>query len=467
MREKVTLFWPSTLHYDEDTPYPSLPMAYLSKVLENDGVDVSVVDGGTLFPKSKFLNESEQTLKKLLKITEDTNPQVLGVGGWTLNMPFVAEFTKEFKARNPDIKIVLGSYNATFLSNETLNFLPQVDFLVRGEGEVTISELIKVIGKGNVLKRVKGISYRNKNGRIVHNPDRPLMMNLDDLPLIDFENFVNSDKFKTIKMEIMTSRGCPFKCIFCTVNAMWEKQRSFSVDYVLKQIAHLRDLYDFSQSSMVFADDNLFANLTRLKKLSVCVHKKFPDTAWGAVARVETVSRDLIKFITGNGFNGTFLGVESIIPQSLLFLNKTRNPVGYIERTYKSLDILEEFNQGTGLGIIVGAPNESKEDIIKTVEFVKHIKDNYKFIFPTLFHLTLFPGTNIWEKYHNGEIDVFKAKMRNPAFVTFREMPFEDKYEHLVWMTPSKYLIKNNTMSNEEYENVMLNSFDFYKDGAQ
>lgn len=470
---KITLFWPPIPQGSWNFRiYPCLGSAYLDAVLR-DRHDVSIIDSNIVHGKTaefyKDYNENNTPSKKvlviwdniimnLIKITERTQPEILCVGSWSYNMPVVAEFTRKFKARNPDIPIILGGANPTLIPNETLSALPYIDYLARGEGEETIVELVETIEKKRELKDVKGICFW-KNNKIKHTPERGYIKKLDDLPFMDYENFIGFKDWNSNPMEflqVMTTRGCVGKCSFCTVYQIWKTERFYSPEYVNKQIKHLLDLYDYKEQKVAFMDDNFVVNLDKTKKLINTFREKYSDYVWQIIdMRVEAMSKEFFDYISKNKCEFVGFGVESIHTASLMFLNKTINSEEYKRKVFKILDYAQEGNIRTMLSSILGTPKESKKDMITQANFFVEVFNNYKDSNFDVAPLVIHPATDLWYKYKKNELGLYKRPRHSPK--RFYEGMFADKWDHLLEFVPNAYRIESEKMKREEFESLLYN----------
>ena len=188
---------------------------------------------------------AEQVLDALLDIYPDAQ---------LFTTVYNADKLPEYKKRNPEVKIILGGNNATFVPDETLSLIKEIDFLVRGEGQNTILELADALFKNKKVNDIKGISFR-KDNRIINNPDRELIKDINKLPLLDFSSFQD---FKSDNFALMASIGCPYNCSFCSCPGFWKKYRFYSVDYMIKQIKLLQRL--FGDVKIDFWDSNITMN---------------------------------------------------------------------------------------------------------------------------------------------------------------------------------------------------------------
>jgi|TARA_Y100000031_G_C8150425_1_gene352075 uncharacterized protein YuzE len=198
---KVVLLWITEFYFisrnipgpDHGTVLPSITMSIISKKLEEEKIENKVIDTDILYlTKYKGLSSKEFGKKIFIEI-EKLKPEIIGVGSWVSSVSF--EFLKILKERNPNVKIILGGINATFLPSETLKLAPWIDIVVRGEGQETFVELIKTLTKNRNLSVIKGISFK-RNKEIFHTIDRIPKKTLDEYPIIDFENFIGIEKYR-------------------------------------------------------------------------------------------------------------------------------------------------------------------------------------------------------------------------------------------------------------------------------
>ena len=213
---KVALVNPPTLkgvfHHH---PYLPIGLAYLAAVLEADGNEVTVFDC--------LASEIEQ--EKLKEKLSSLNPNVIGISSMTPMVPSTMLAAKGAKEACPQATVVLGGPHATFMDKEILTQEPEVDVIVRGEGEQTLLELTQKITSRQGLETVEGITFR-KDGQIVQNPNRSNIQDLDKLPFPAYKNFP-LDRYRLfgkLFFPVITSRGCPFQCSFCTSSRILGKQ---------------------------------------------------------------------------------------------------------------------------------------------------------------------------------------------------------------------------------------------------
>ena len=178
----------------------------------------------------------------------DLKPDVVGVTSFTCNHPNAMKIAKAVKSCKKDVIVVLGGVHATFMHKEILEAVPEVDIVVRYEGEYTMCDIIDALEKGKKLDSVDGITYRD-GGKVISTPLRQRIEDLDALPfpalhLLEppIESYISKGEKKGLSM--LTTRGCPFNCIFCSTTALHgRKYRTRSVGNVVKEVEYLHNKY--------------------------------------------------------------------------------------------------------------------------------------------------------------------------------------------------------------------------------
>ena len=278
------------------------------------------------------------------------------------------------------IPVVIGGPHATFLPDEALQHAP---YCVRGEGEETIVELLDHLLEGSEPHDVAGLSYR-WNGEARHNPARPLIQDLDSLPFPDLSLIHGHRRIKITP--ILTSRGCPFDCTFCSVTEMFGcKYRLRSSDSVIEE------LKQYTRKQIFFYDDNFAANRNRAKELCEKMIRSGLPAAWSAQARVD-VARDeeLLRLMRRSGCFMLYMGLESVNPVTLDAFNK-RQQVEEIEECIRKL---HKYNIMVHGMFITGADDDEPQTIRDTVKFSLRNKiDTVQFSM-----LTPIPGTRLYRQ---------------------------------------------------------------------
>jgi radical SAM superfamily enzyme YgiQ (UPF0313 family) len=304
---------------------------------------------------------------------------IIGISSITSTAPRAFQIAKRF--RSMGIPIIMGGPHSTFLPEESLKY---ADYVVRGEGEETIVELIEHLESQRPLNDIKGLSYIEGDA-FIHNPDRPLIQDLDSAPIPDL-NIVHNWQKRTI-IPIATSRGCPFGCKFCSVIQMFGRKYRFkSIDRVIEEIREVAS----RKAHIFFIDDNFAANKKRTKELLKRIIAEDIHIEWSAQVRTD-VARDaeLIDLMGKTGCFTVFVGFESINPKTLSLYNKHQKVDDIVEciKTFKKASI------GIHGMFVLGGDTDDIETIRSTQKFAKRLGiDSVQFLM-----LTPLPGTPVFD----------------------------------------------------------------------
>jgi radical SAM superfamily enzyme YgiQ (UPF0313 family) len=297
----------------------------------------------------------------------------------TANRAF--QIAERFKKRG--IPVALGGPHTTFLPDESLQY---ADYVVRGEGEETLVELVDLLSADKPLDAIKGLSYRNSDNEIVHNPDRHLVKDLNDSPIPDFSLVYKWEKARVVP--IATSRGCPFGCRFCSVIPMFGRKYRFkSIDRILEEIKCSAP----KKGHVFFIDDNFAANKKRTRELLKTIIDSNIKFEWSAQVRTD-VAKDpeLMKLMKKAGCFAVFIGFESINPQTLDLYNKGQG-VADIENSIK---IFKEHHINIHGMFVLGSDTDDIQTIRNTAKFANKLAiESIQFMM-----LTPLPGTPVFEE---------------------------------------------------------------------
>lgn len=308
-----------------------------------------------------------------------------------------------FRVRASGKTVVMGGPHVTFLPEEALNYC---DFVVRGEGEETFPELLEAIEGKRQMEKVRGISYKLRE-RVVNNESRPLIANLDEIPSPDLSLIEGSERIKVAP--IMTSRGCPYNCSFCSVTRMFGRgYRTRSVESVLEELKKIK------QKAVFFYDDNFTQNRKRLYELCQAIIESGIKKVWSAQTRIDIANDfNLLKLLKKSGCSLFHIGFESVNPETLKLYRKKLDPAGYLESIKKikkaGIDIHGMF--------VLGSDADTMQSVKETVKFAKKAR-----LFSAQFlTLTPLPGTPFFsELEQKGRIFTKKWHLYDGHHVVFR-----------------------------------------------
>jgi len=396
-----------TTGYDfYDSAFPPLAFEYLAAYVE-DLAEVKILDS-----KAANLN-----LSKVKKKIEKYKPDLVG-----LTVPVTSAIDTVLQhakiAKICGSTTVIGGWHPTLATEQTLSS-PWIDILVRNEGEFTFRELIE---KGSPVD-IRGLSYK-MNGKLIHNPDRPFLKNLDELKL-PARHLVKNFNYKIFNMNldaIETSRGCPQACKFCSTNVVYNQTwRSRSVENVIKELEIISK--NKKISDIFFVDDNFLVNMKRIGKLCFEIIK---GKRTGRIrknlffffqGRLDSMARypKIVKFMADAGFWLVLVGVEATDNKGLKIVAKGCN----INEIKKGIKVLHE-NEITVMGnVIIGANlNDSVEDIFTTIKKTRELSLDL----PSFTLLTPFPATRFYDEIKEKDLllteEYSKFNWLNPVIKT-------------------------------------------------
>ncbi|GEM_PF-116840 len=357
----IVLINPPEIKFKLGKPFLMCPLglAMIAGVLEKNGYIVKIIDG-------QLDNLSVEALQKKLI---DLKPEIVGITGTTWNRFDSFETANTAKKALPKSTVVYGGPHATFTAEDTLKNISSIDVIVRGEGEVTFLELVRAIETKTGFENVAGISYR-KEGEIFHNDNRPLIGNIDTLPwparhLVDMKKYGNN-LFGIPAITVISSRGCPMKCVFCSAGVMWgTKYRCRTPENVADEIEYLKREYGIK--AIWFFDDTLNLNRKHINGLIEEFNRRRLNISWYCGIRLDIVDRELLKNMRKSGCIHIAFGVESGSQKVLDKINKKIN----LSQLDSVVKWSKEFGIYTKAFFMFGLPEETYQDAMKTVELIK------------------------------------------------------------------------------------------------
>ncbi|MEM1515648.1 MAG: radical SAM protein [Candidatus Bathyarchaeia archaeon] len=361
---------------------PPLGLAYLASMLERSGYDVKIIDALAL----------DLSLTQVRDILNKEQPEIIGI---TASTPMINDAYKVARnAKNvcPNSTVILGGPHPTFLPIETLQECQSIDIVCIGEGEETIVEIADIIRKKMDLANVKGIAFRTRDNRIVKTEPRPLIKDLDSLPppawhLLPMDKYTVLGK-KTVICHVMSSRGCPFQCIFCSSSKIFgRKYRARSAKNVVDEIEFL--VSNYNPESIEFSDDEFTLNQKRVEEICYELKRRKIDIPWACGSRVDTISTSLLKKMKEAGCSFIYYGIESASQRILNFIKKGIT----IDQIKRAVMLTKEIGIKMMGSFIVGFPDETKEEIKSTLSFPKKLKIDYA----QFTVATPYPGTELYE----------------------------------------------------------------------
>lgn len=361
------------------TPFALLGLGYLAAILEKNNYNVDVID-------CQVLKLSYEDFKN--KISK-RQPDIVGVTSATLTYQTALKLVKIAKEACPNCITIAGGSHVTFWDNHALEECPELDIVVRREGENTMLELAQRVEAGKSYDDVLGTTTR-KNGKIVKNPDRPYIEDLDSLPF-PARHLWPMDRFRELEdiLYLATSRGCVYWCEFCTTVRMHgRKYRMRSPKNVVDEIEQLHKNYNISK--FTFCDDAFTVDQARTEALCSEIQKRNLKIEWNCGTRVDMLTKDLLTKMKEAGCVSVWFGVESGTQQVLDAMKKGITP----ELTMKVLGWVREVGLAPVPNVILGFPGETKQSAWKTIKFVEKVAPDAVGFYNVA---TPFPGTPLYD----------------------------------------------------------------------
>jgi anaerobic magnesium-protoporphyrin IX monomethyl ester cyclase len=401
---------PQTFYPGSDQPAGNLPLGlmYIGAVLEKAGYKVEILDAFMTDSSYRKVGETITVGMPFGQIKQEIStrkPDIIGISGpFTCQIENSVKISDLAKQVNTDILTVVGGPHVTVVPRDFLEEAKSVDIAVMGEGENSMLELAQCFEGEKPFTEVLGIAYRSDKKVIVNSP-RPLIENLDELPypaydLVNMEKYLNPKtigyrSFRNKAIPMVTSRGCPFNCCFCSVHLHMGKEfRANSAEYVLNHIQYV--VKKFHLKTIFFEDDDLTLDLARFEAICDGLIERKIKVGWETPngVRADCLNLNLLKKMKASGCKSLFFGVESGDQQILdNVICKSLD----LSRVVEVAKICKEIGLKTGAFYIIGFPGEKKENMQKTVDFALRLKRDFD-VGMHLFFATPSFGTRLYEE---------------------------------------------------------------------
>lgn len=390
---KVFLIQPPMVH-PRIMIAPNLGLAYIAAVLEQEGVEVKVVDA-----------EAEGiSIDEILERIRQFRPHMIGAGGQTCVSPRSLSIFRRAKIEvDPDILTLAGGPHFTFTDHESLEVCPELDIVVRGEGEATIRELCQMISAGEGLEGVKGITYRNKDDEIIRNPDREPIANLDSIPFPAWHLFP-VEKYHWVGNKVIgisSSRGCPYRCSHCITWKVHKGIRQRNPKKIVEEMVWVKR--NFNHDTFFFQDDSSFITREQMEgfldELEKCGEKLY----WYYETREDVFYeyKDLWKRMKENGMFKVVFGLESPNPKIRKYIGKKGFDRGLVDEMIDTLE--KELDILVSVYLIFGSPEDTEESMEATINYGKYLyPDHCSFIVGSV--LVPYPGTDVFKELKEKQI---------------------------------------------------------------
>lgn len=386
----------------------SLGLCYIAGVLKDAGFYVRIYNADylndTKYITQKEILENYGNYKAILQnpdnpiwqeiksTVQNFKPDLVGITALTgtyKSAEIIAKIVRDF---DPGIRLVIGGVHPTILPDEVINS-DLFDFVVRGEGENTFLE----IAKGEKKKDILGLSYRDDNGRIVRNPERPYIKDLDTITFPARDLYINEPESMDYGY-IMTGRGCPFQCTYCASKKIWNRKARFrSEQNVIEELKYVH--MTFGTRSFYFIDDTFTLDLKRAKRICQMMIDEGMDIEWICDTRVDTLDEELLFLMKKSGCTRVKIGVESGSERILKNIKKGITK----DQIRRAVSLIRKAGLDFTIYLMIGFPTETDEEVHETIDFARELDPKYY----SLSILAPYPGTEIYD-------DIVKLGIRLP-----------------------------------------------------
>lgn len=367
--------------------YPPLGLGYLAAVMEAEGHTVIILDLG-LQPHTAL----EQDAERLVAF----QPDLVGLTAMTNNY-HSAEQALALVKQQIGCTTVLGGPHATIFPDRVIAD-PNIDYVIYGEGEETLRELTRaIVAEGpqpseTTLRGIAGLCFK-VGGQVVLNPARPLIRDLDALPmparhLFELSRYPLYTPSGERMVTLLSSRGCPYNCSYCFKGIVGRTYRQRSPESIIAELRHLMDTYGYRH--FYFIDDLFTLDRRRLTVLATRMIEDKLDIRWQCLARVDRVTPDLLQLMYHAGCREVHYGIESGNPEILKTLGKgiTHEQVRQAVAWTAQAGILAKGY------FMLGLPGDTEETMQQTIRFASELE-----LDQAMFSLTTpFPGTRLWDE---------------------------------------------------------------------
>lgn len=370
----------------------SLPLGlmYLAGAVLDAGSECRIVD----------MESEETSAEGLVEIIRQYAPHLVGLTATTPVYKSARHLAQEIRKHFPSLPLALGGVHSTIVGRKVLEECPELDFQVCGEGEETLQEIIAAFEAGSSLEGIAGVIYR-ENGSVVENARRPLTEDLDSLPLPArqlvgrdlYQHSVPGKKFVPYA-NVFTSRGCPYRCIFCSQHTMHgRRMRWHSVERVVQELRYITEEMDVHH--VVFMDETLTLNKERTLAICTAICDAGLEFTWEGWTHAATVDEEMLRAMKAAGFVRISFGIESGDPE---ILEKIKKDVT-LEQIRRAYRIAAKVGVETRGSAMLGHPYETRETAWRTIRFIRSIRGCQQ-IFLNI--ACPYPGTELYEYASTG-----------------------------------------------------------------
>lgn len=397
-------------------------------------------------------NAAHPVWKDIHDMLESFQPDVVGITTMTIQYASAMQTARMVKNWRQDCTVIMGGAHASVMPKGMIDW-PATDIVVKGEGEEAFLEIIKKLKAGD--KNVGSIAGVITKDDLSNIDTAPLEIeDLDALPFPDRNSLENLENYSPEDMGLMlTSRGCPYRCSYCSNFS--RKTRFRSVDNILDEIAQVQK--NFGSKQFMFKDDSFTLRNKRIKELcEQLLHRKV-GILWESTTRLDLIDDDLIKLMKKAGCNRIGVGVESGDEEMLKIYNKKLNK----DKIRKGIEVLNRNNMFWTGYFMMGLPMERKEQMLRTLEFMKELSPPYS----AIGIYKPYPGTRIFEMAE--DLGLVDSQVKNEHFFCTNPVDyfFKDRDHRCAYISPedlaeiTSRIEREFEKSNKKFSNMFKRGF--------
>jgi len=372
--------------------FPPLGIGYIAAYLLGNGIDVQLIDC------------TFQTQDDVVKQVKDSSPKVIGIQCLLSIEHNAFDLAKLLKKRYNIL--IAGGPSPTI---DPVRFLDAFDIVVLGEGEQATLEILQEFGKGGNRETIEGIAYKDSNGRIIYTPPRQNVNYLDSLPFPARSLYPN-DRYKKHTHEklgysitsMITTRGCPFKCDYCSRAVSGSLYRERSKESVVDE---MEEIIGYGYNRIWIADDVFTLHKKYVADICEEIIRRKLEFQWECLSRVDTLDFEMASMMKAAGCARVFFGIESGNNDILRKMKKSTT----VEQSVSAVNAAREADLNTGGFFILGYPGETDDTILQTLRLSSSLPMSYvSFAFPYPF-----PGTGLYNKVKDKLLPEYSDYSRN------------------------------------------------------
>jgi radical SAM superfamily enzyme YgiQ (UPF0313 family) len=401
-------------------------LLHLSNPLLESGFKVTLVDGRLEDYRAKIIELKDELL-------------VCGVSCQLPQIGHGLEFSRFVKSVNENIRIVWGGWYPTTHPDQVI-VDPAIDFVVRGEGEITFCELCRRIREKDTMENLKGITYES-DGKVVANPNSSPLRELSPKRL----------PYDMLKMEgygilnglinYMSSRGCPHSCKFCSMAKYSRPWRGLKAETMVSDLRFLKSEYKINR--VIFHDDNFLANPKRVEEFSRRLLEEKLSIAWeckSSVSELKAIDQETFNVFRQAGLGKISIGVESGAQDTLDFIQKGHR----IEDLAPVLNRMSKASISARVNFIIGFPNEGASSLDKTFSLIPHIAETYSDFEMEVYLYHPIPGTELYDYEKQNDVSIqFPETIEEMSQIRFdARRPWNPSRSHLIGYPRRNFLRK-------------------------